>query len=219
MEMVACHAAAKRAFDFCFELLARPMAYGSHELGKMATQAELVANSFRDEMQARMVFVIPGRHASLYDVNAPFGEAVEDAFPSASIDIQEAGNCIALGRWTAAVMHLMRALEVGLAAMAEHFSVGPAENWNKVLNQLEAALRASDRATVGAEGEQWAAEAGTHFRFIKNAWRNHAMHARERYDEERAVAIYSNAKSFMQHLAVKMVEDGGVPPEDRSNVR
>jgi len=45
------------------------------------------------------------------------------------------------------------------------------------------------------------AEAATQFRFIKNAWRNHAMHARATYDETQAREIYNSVGAFLRQLA------------------
>ena len=42
---------------------------------------------------------------------------VNDKFPSAAFDIDEAGKCLAIGRSTAAVFHLMRALETAIRAV------------------------------------------------------------------------------------------------------
>lgn len=127
-------------------------------------------------------------------------------FPSASYDIAEAGKCIALGRWTAVVMHSMRVLDVGLTALARQYGLEADRNWNQTLNQIEAKTREVAKRTHGDEGEQWAAEAATHLRFVKNAWRNHAMHPKEKYDEERAVAIFEHSADFMKHLAKKLSE-------------
>ncbi len=33
------------------------------------------------------------------------------------------------------------------------------------------------------------------------------MHPRQTYDEDRAVAIFDNARSFMQHISEKLSED------------
>lgn len=64
----------------------------------------------------------------------------------------------------------------------------------------------SHKRTHGADEEQWFAEAATHFRTIKNAWRNYAMHGRDAYDEPRAKAIFESVKAFMQHLATRLSE-------------
>lgn len=153
-----------------------------------------------------MMFVMASKHAAFYADGAHFSEAVDEAFPSVIYDVAEAAKCRALGRWTACVMHVMRVLEIGLGALAKHLGVEEDGNWNTVLNEVESKAREIGKRTHGKEAEQWAAEAGTHLRFIKNAWRNHAMHPLEKYDEERAVAIFDNARSFMQHLATRLSE-------------
>ena len=58
------------------------------------------------------------RNVPYYETRPLFGPDVFNNFSSANDDIDEAGKCLALGRGTACVMHLMRVLEVGLAALA-----------------------------------------------------------------------------------------------------
>ncbi|HEX5183529.1 MAG TPA: hypothetical protein VFW19_10300 [Allosphingosinicella sp.] len=185
--------------DNCSILIEKAQNFG-HMLHSLSTV-------FSDELAA-IIFVAVRQSDKTYleDGCQPFGPEVEDAFPSAAFEITEASKCRAFERWTASVMHLMRALETGLACLADFAGVDPKENWNKLLNEMEAKLRQVGKKTHGAEEEQFAAEAITHFRAIKNAWRNHAMHAREKYDEERAVAIYDSVRSFMRHLATRLRE-------------
>lgn len=167
----------------------------------------MLVSAFHDEMEARLLFVVEPGQAEYYSDEARlFGEAVEDSFPSASQEISDAGKCRALGRWTACVLHLMRALEPALNALAAHVDVAPDQNWNNALNQIDAKLKAITKATNGSADEQWASEASAHFRVIKNAWRNHAAHGRARYDKEQAVAIYDNVRSLMRTLAGKLAE-------------
>ena len=180
-------------------------------LSLVADEMAILTSAFQDELEARLLFAFPPSSARYFSTDPLFGECVEDEFPDVSYDIAEAGKCRALGRWTATVMHLMRVLESGLAALAKHLDVPSGENWNSVLGAIEGKLREVRRKVDGREEEQWAAEAGVHLRFIKNAWRNHAMHPLERYDEERAVQIFENTRSFLQHLAGKLAiaaEDG-----------
>lgn len=172
-------------------------------LGYMAVG---LSTTLADEL-ATLTVICAGTGARSLLEDAPhFGQQVEDAFPSVVFDISEASKCRALSRWTASVMHLMRVLEVGLGCLAKMIDLNPNENWNTLLNQIEAELRKVGKKTHSPEEEQFAAEAAAHFRAIKNAWRNHAMHAREKYDEERAVAIYDNVRSFMRHLATRLSE-------------
>lgn len=162
--MVACSAAARDLGD-CFRRLPSPQAAGllldEDRLDDLIGGLEYLLRTFRDEIDARPLFAMSQASAELYDQSTPlFGERVEDAFPSAAQDVSEAGRCMAAGRWTAAVMHLMRALETPLALLAADVGVGVGANWNKSLNDMEAHLRAISKRSHGSDAEQWAAEAG-----------------------------------------------------------
>ncbi len=167
-----------------------------------------LVSAFCDELRLRAVYALSSSHADFYAPSKPlFGEAVEAAFPSSSPEIAEAGKCRALGRWTAMVMHLMRALEPAILALQTEVGVTtPKEQWHQILVQIEAAMKAVNKRTHGAEDEQWFSEAAAHFRVIKNAWRNYAMHGRDLYDEERAVEIYDSVRAFMRHLSTRLKE-------------
>lgn len=195
-----------RAKAECIDYLARPIGYDAHRFQRVIGHAERTLISFMDELDGRLLFTLAPKHANYFNQALPFGDAVDGAFPSAEYDIVEAARCRSLGRWTAAVMHLMRVLEVGLAALAKHYGLDIVSNWNTALNQIEVKSREVGKKSHGPEEEKWAAEAALHLRFIKNAWRNHAMHPLEKYDEERAVTIYDNTRSFMLHLAQRLSE-------------
>lgn len=201
-------AAARRAYSGGLDALASPIGYDAYRLSQVVNLAEQLLLAFNDEMEKVKLFALSVRHARLYDQPAIFGEKVAQAFPTASFDISEAGVCMALGRWTAAVMHLMRVMEVGLSALASHYSVSAEANWNQVLNQIEAKSREVTKRTHDSAAEQWAAEAATHLRFVKNAWRNPAMHPHRSYDEAGAATVFENTKAFMQHLAEKLTDGG-----------
>lgn len=206
LDMVASVSAADRYQERLDKVAEKTGAISINDMGQITALGSQMLAAFGDEMHARLMFVMPSKHASFYPDGAHFGEAVEEAFPTVAYDVAEAAKCRAVGRWTACVMHVMRVLETGLGALAGHFGVEADGNWNTILNQIESKAREVGKRTHGKEAEQWAAEAGTHLRFIKNAWRNHAMHPLEKYDEERAVAIFDNARSFMQHLATRLSE-------------
>lgn len=196
----------RRAREECLEYLAAPIGTDVHRLQIVVNHCERVLLAFMDELQGRDLFTLDPKHAIFFDKEIPFGQQCDAAFPSATYDISEAAKCRALGRWTACVMHLMRALEVGLSALARHYQIEHQANWNTVLNQIESKSREVGKKTHGAEEEKWAAEAALHLRFVKNAWRNHAMHPLEKYDEDRAVAIYDHCRLFLSHLAQKLSE-------------
>src|SRR5262249_13649752 len=68
----------------------------------------------RLELQERKLLAIEGRLAPLFETPLQDWGDVPDKFPSVVYDVTEAGKCLALGRDTAAVLHLMRVLERGL---------------------------------------------------------------------------------------------------------
>jgi hypothetical protein len=71
-----------------------------------------------DELAECRMFLAPKDRLSFHDNGRLFGAAVFDAFPSARMDIREAGNCWLFGRNNAVVYHLMCAAEFGLRALA-----------------------------------------------------------------------------------------------------
>lgn len=177
-------------------------------LNNLAEHLYQLSQVLSDEIKSHKVFVVDSKHSEFYGVEtASFGDKVEAAFPSSEPEILEAGKCRALGRWTACVMHLMRALEPSLLALQSAVAVDvPKEQWDQIINQIEAKIREIKKSSHGGADEQWYSEAASHFRLIKNAWRNHAQHLHERYDEERAVAIYDSVRAFMRHLASRLAE-------------
>jgi hypothetical protein len=103
----------------------------------------------------------------------------------------------------------MRILEAGLVQLGRALSIEPTTNWNNALNQIEKEIRARSMATHGPvckKDEAFFAEAATHFRAVKNAWRNHTMHGREAFDEERSRVVFESTAALMRHLSEKLSE-------------
>src|SRR5450755_3395689 len=78
-----------------------------------------------------------------------FGEDVAIAFPSATNDLFEAGNCLSVGCNTATAFHLMRVAEVGLWELGKDRQIPCAQSgkiefteWGVIIGQLEDAVRA-----------------------------------------------------------------------------
>jgi hypothetical protein len=175
------------------------------DMARIASILESVLSSFIAEAEGRKFFAmtdsLEGFQKSADDL---FGPDVIDGFPSSEQDIKEAGKCLSFELWTASVMHLMRVSELGLQALADHVGVLHEDNWNKTLNLIEGKLREVRKKVDGPSQEQWAAEVGTHFRFVKNAWRNHAVHPNAHYDEMQARTIFENTKALMKQLAKQL---------------
>lgn len=206
LDMVAAKAAAQRFGEKLDTVGKKAGRLTSADLGRIIALGSQMLAAFGDEMATRLMFVMPSKHAGFYAAGSHFGDAVDNAFPSASQEIVDAARCRALGQWTACVLHLMRALEPVLNALAGYVGVQPDQNWNTSLNQIDAKLRAFSKANDSAEAEQWASEASAHLRTVKNAWRNHAVHGRDRYNEDEAIAIFDNVRFLMTTLARQLSE-------------
>lgn len=164
-----------------------------------------------DELGGIRLFALDPAKARFYVEHDLFGPDVAGAFPSASFDIEEAGRCLALDRPTAAVLHLMRALEVGLQALAARFKTPYAHaSWNTAIEKIQKEIgrieRLKRKPTNWQSDRQFYAEAGADFRLFKDAWRNYVMHIHETYVPEKAEIIFDGVCAFMQHLATRLRE-------------
>ena len=204
---------AKKADDLYLGLTTQfPGVSSSTRYQMVEKDSEELRRRVEDELEGKALFYVSD-HVDLLSDAPLFGEQVDDAFPSARHDILEAGRCLALRRSTACVLHLMRALEPGLASLAAALGVDHANtNWQTIIDRIENEITSRNKGTHGEkwknEDEPFFAEAATHFRMIKNAWRNHAMHAKDKYTDEEAEKIYESVNSFMRHLSERLSEEG-----------
>jgi len=165
-----------------------------------------------EDLERELFLAVPAAFAPFYESAEPIFEvAVANAFPLASYDIAEAGKCHALHRSTACVFHLMRVLEIGLSTLAREFDV-PADhtNWETIIAQTEKAISNLDknpkRAKNWRDDREFYSQCASHFRVMKDAWRNYTMHARGKYTEEEANDLLGNVRGFMQKLATRLHE-------------
>src|SRR5579864_1024489 len=86
----------------------------SQEFHRAVTQ---LGNTLFMEMGHRKFYGPLEQFAKYFENDRLFGDDVFAKFSSANDDIYEAGTCLALERGTASVMHCMRIMEAGLAAL------------------------------------------------------------------------------------------------------
>jgi len=142
-----------------------------------------------------------------------FSREAVSQFPSAIFDINEARECFLTDRSTACVFHLMRALEVGLTALADHFGVPSGHtNWHNIIEGIEKAVRdmgaQRDKKPNWKEEQEFYSKAASHLMFLKDAWRNQTMHGRAKYTESEAELLLDNVRAFMNQLAGRLGEPG-----------
>jgi len=150
-----------------------------------------------------------------------FGKPVADAFPSAVPDIQEAGNCLSVGCYTACVFHLMRVAEYGLRALAHDRRITVAKKkpvalatWDDVLKELEDAenlIRGFPRTKAREAQFDFFHGAMMELKRFKNKFRNRIMHSRQSYDMYQARSTFDHVKAFMEILASRISENKRTP--------
>lgn len=101
------------------------------------SQLDTMKEAVYAELKTMLFFRIDDQYAKYFREKCLFGEKVENDFSSASLDIEEAGKCLALGRPTASVFHLMRVMEVGLKALAKALAIPYAPSWESYITQID----------------------------------------------------------------------------------
>jgi hypothetical protein len=158
---------------------------------------------------------------------APFEYAVYKKFRSAREDAVQAIQCIVAGVSTAAVFHLMRAVEQGIRALGKDLGLRrirsvvrktgkikllPIEHatWEMMHDQLrckvDKKLKPLRPGPTRDEKELFYNSILNAFRGFKEAWRNHVMHTRDTYNPKQADIIFSDVSRFMQTLASRVSE-------------
>jgi hypothetical protein len=187
---------------------------------------KILGETIQDETIDRHFLYVP-ENASLYRAKQLFGKAVYNAFPSSRFDIQEAGTAICLGLYTASVFHLMRAVEHAMRALAwdrraKLSSKGgksiPLDmaTWEEVLRTLgieidKVTTWPKSKGEVRVQATEFYGSALAEIRAIKDAWRNHIMHARRHYTEKDAGQIVSHVERLMVTLATRISEEERTP--------
>ncbi len=166
----------------------------------------------QDEANLRLFFQIETDRQRYFTEQELFGSAVAKAFPSAASDIQEAGKCLALERWTAAVFHLSRVAEIAMVTIGGRVGYqSPKEGFGEVLNYMDINLEKVrmdyKEANPAFKGDvEFLSGVTAHMHAVNQAWRQRVSHMDRKYTEEEALRIWDATKGLMQDLATKLAE-------------
>jgi hypothetical protein len=167
----------------------------------------------RDEMKATMFLALSMRDADVYAKPREGWDAVIAKFPSAVVDIEDAGKCLGLNRYTACVFHLMRVMEVGLRSLGKSLNdpkLDPKLNpsWDRILSRCDTELQKprADRSPEWRADDIFFSTSTANLRAVKDAWRNPGLHVEKQYTGEEAEEIWVAVRGFMRHLASKLSE-------------
>lgn len=157
-----------------------------------------VSTTMTDELQSVKFFKVkPLMESFLEEDISAFGERISDVFPNSAEDIVEAGKCLALGRSTASVFHLMRAMELAVQRISLRLDFPASEKeWGKLLSYISKAIESLPK---GEERDAWS-EALSNLYHVKQAWRNKTMHPKRTYTEAEANSVYNAVASFYVNI-------------------
>lgn len=172
-----------------------------------------------EELSGFSVLVVAQNRADFYEQPNLFGETVFNKFPLANFDIEEAGKCFAMARYTACVMHLQRVTERALGGFGRYLNISgrlrhAQPSWQELLNATQAGIntRTTNSAWTSHEEQMFAEGVQSFLVAVKTAWRNPSMHAGVTYTEEQAEDVYNAVKGFMRHIATHLDESGTFTP-------
>lgn len=179
-----------------------------------------VSKTLRRELTQTKLLALNSQERLWFDPPEPlFGAPFVVQFNThGAFELEEASKCLALGRPTAAVFHLMRLLEVGIGALSLCLSIPdpikPAErNWGVILRRImEDGIKmkwpnAADR--MSGDGKLFE-ELHASLDAVKNPFRNATMHVESKYTDAEAQHILALVKGFMMKLAGRC-DEGGNP--------
>jgi hypothetical protein len=134
------------------------------------------------------------------------GEKVEAAFVDAIYDLAEAGKCLALERSTAAVFHLMRAMETAVRILGQKLQAtvvnehGETLAWGILVANIKPKIEALPR---GPKQDEWL-KLHALLHSVNRAFRTKTAHPAQKYTQEEAENASNATKAFMQEMAERL---------------
>lgn len=155
-----------------------------------------IRQRIRDELEDTSLFGLsPGAAGYYREPQEIFGDKVCEKFWSE--DLEEASKCLAFGRATASVFHLMRAMEVAVQNLGSNAGVPDVnKEWGKILSDLQSKISAMEKGPVR---NQWS-ECHVNLYHVKQAWRNETMHPKSTYTTDQAKEVLQTVKVFLNQL-------------------
>jgi hypothetical protein len=186
--------------------------------GGVKARFDEINNTLKRELSLQTVLVLEPKEQEYLSSKEPhFGKEVASKFQSlAAFEIDEAAKCLAFGRSTACVFHLMRVMEIGIKAVAQCLRIPdpikPSErNWGKMLEAIkkQGIEQKWPTAVLRSTGDGALFEAiYASLDAVKNPWRNSTMHVENKYTNEEAEHIFAAVRGFMKKIASRMDEQG-----------
>jgi hypothetical protein len=185
----------------------RELAHQDWTGAMFAERCHAVFSAIQCETVGVLCFKLDDQLSSYFERKTPFGGFVAAAFPECGEDIDEAHQCIAFERYTAAMFHVGRAMEIAVKRVAKKMQAkATRDEWQSYLTAMNTEIGKMPFKTPAQKAKRqiWAEAAGHLFNF-KESWRNPTFHAKKTYTPTEALAVLSNAGQFMDYAARKVI--------------
>ncbi|MBI4302773.1 MAG: hypothetical protein HY665_00325 [Chloroflexi bacterium] len=170
-------------------------------------------NRLEDELKLHKFFFLEPDKEVFLSGKDLFGVSVTSAFPSAAVDIEEAGKCIAFERWTASVFHMSRVAEIAMVTIGKRVGYqSHKEGFGEVLNYMDGQLEKARKEPKVAlplfkDDIAFLSAVTAQMHAVNQAWRQRVAHLDTKYTEEEALRIWDATKGLIQQLATKLNEN------------
>jgi hypothetical protein len=187
---------------------------GLKDIPQSYREFDLLMDAVYAEIRDKLFVFIPQHRRKYFRSQNFLSETVKKHFHSAHAELRQGGKCFAIGLYTAAVFHAMRAVEVGMRWLADELNVTfpfPKElaDWANLIDKIEAEIRKlkdNPKSTEKDEDLKFYSDAGMQFRYFKDGWRIRVAHTRETYDEGQALTALDHSVNFFETLAKRRQE-------------
>ncbi len=179
----------------------------SSDMAAFRERLRAVQDRVTDDLAERCLVLLKADGGALYEPSSPlWGSEIRSRFPKACFDIDEAGKCLALDRFTASVFHLMRAIEIVLKAIGLSLEVGcpKNDNWGMWLGHI----RDEYIKIKAGPDKDFYQDVYQRLDAIKDASRNPTIHVETIYTEEEAKLILKTTEMLYRKIASRMDENG-----------
>lgn len=200
-ELLRLHSGVMKAIHRAQDILKKEKA------AAIADELKIAGQVMFDALDGIMFLHIPSGNIKYYNEKQLFGIEVEHKFPQEVLDdIQEAGKCFALNRYTACIFHLMRVMESAVQHLGRKIKVKLKkkiidETWHNILKAVNIAIGALPEATQKQKDKKDRYELTyIHLNGVRIVWRNKTMHPKVTYTEEEARAIWGAVEIFLKDL-------------------
>lgn len=172
--------------------------------GDLKTLAFALRWSIIHELQSRLLLIVPPERTRWYEMEGTLlGSEIIGRFADLTEDSAEAGNCFALGRYTACVFHLMRIMETVVQQFATqlgatHKDETPLDVKNEDWYQIEQAIERKIKEMPRGDHKTRCSSVLASLSAVKTGWRNPTMHPKATYTDEEALALINAVKLFVK---------------------